>query len=58
MTTAKKDHVPFEAISADEYIDLMEVARYFHEKGMHTDKSVVYLAELIYNKQQEINNEN
>jgi hypothetical protein len=38
----------FETIDTDEYIRYIEKAELLQEKGLHTDKTVIQLAKLIY----------
>ena len=38
----------FETIDTDEYIRYIEKAELLQEKGLHTDKTVIQLAKMIY----------
>jgi hypothetical protein len=37
-----------DSLSYEEYIRYLEKAEYLHEKGLHLDKSVIQLANMIY----------
>lgn len=42
----------FESLDTDVYIRYIEKAELLQEKGLHTDKSVIELAQLIYENDQ------
>lgn len=35
----------------DTYIKYIELAEMFHQKGLHTDKTVIQLANILYEKE-------
>jgi hypothetical protein len=50
-----ENFVKFEALSNDEYINFLEIARLYHEMGLLLDKSIVQLAKIMY--ETEVKNE-
>lgn len=42
---------PFESLDTYTYIRYIELAEMVQDKGLHTDKSVIQLAKLMYEKE-------
>jgi len=46
-----KNWLPFESLGNEQYIRYLERAEMFHEKDLHTDKTVIQLANILYEKE-------